>query len=45
MGFSISQLSLVALNGFASAFIPWDERIALIAAVRGEIEAIEAELS
>ena len=43
MGFSIADLSLVALNGFASAFLPWEERLSLIASVRGEIEAIERE--
>ena len=27
------------LNGFASAFLPWPEKQALVAAVRGELEA------
>lgn len=41
MGFTVSDLSLVALNGFASAFLPWEERIALIETVRGGMDAIE----
>ena len=45
MGFSMSDLALVALNGFASAFLPWEERIALIDGVRGEIEAIEEKMA
>jgi hypothetical protein len=28
------------LNGFAAAFLPWPERQALLARVRGELEAI-----
>lgn len=43
MGFTIADLSLVALNGFASSFLPWEERVRLIDGVRGEIEAIERE--
>ncbi|MEO7647665.1 MAG: adenosine deaminase [Gemmatimonadaceae bacterium] len=45
MGFTVSDLSLVALNGFASAFLPWEERLRLIESVRGEIEAIEGGVS
>jgi len=41
MDFSVSDLSLVALNGFASAFLPWEDRLRLIDSVRGEIDAIE----
>ena len=41
MGFTVADLSLVALNGFASAFLPWEERLRLIESVRGEIDAIE----
>lgn len=43
MGFTVADLSLVALNGFASAFVPWDERLRLIESVRGELDAIEGE--
>jgi adenosine deaminase len=45
MGLTVSDLSLVALNGFASAFLPWEERLALIERVHGEIDAIEEEAS
>ncbi len=45
MGFTVSDLSLVALNGFASAFLPWEERLLLIESVRGEIDALEGEIS
>ena len=45
MGFTVSDLSLVALNGFASAFLPWEERLALIESVRGGIDAIEETVS
>jgi adenosine deaminase len=37
LGFSFDELSEIALNGFASAFIPWEERERLIAAARIEI--------
>jgi adenosine deaminase len=45
MGFTVSDLSLVALNGFASAFLPWEERLALIESVRGGIDAMEETIS
>ncbi len=41
MGFTVADLSLVAINGFASAFLPWEDRLRLIDSVRGEIDAIE----
>ena len=41
MGFTLSDLSLVALNGFVSSFLPWEERLRLIESVRREIDAIE----
>ena len=31
LGFSFDELSAIALNGFASAFLPWEERERLIA--------------
>jgi adenosine deaminase len=37
LGFSFDELCEIALNGFASAFIPWEERERLIAAARIEI--------
>lgn len=42
LGFSFDELSTIALNGFASAFIPWEERIQLMAEVSEEIEALKA---
>ena len=37
LGFSFDELCEISLNGFASAFIPWEERERLIAAARIEI--------
>jgi adenosine deaminase len=37
LGFSFDELCEIALNGFASAFIPWEERERLMAAARIEI--------
>ena len=39
-GFSFAELSAIALNGFASAFIPWEERVRLIERARREIERL-----
>lgn len=40
LGFTLDELSDVALNGFASAFLPWEEREALIAKARADIAAL-----
>ncbi|MGI8617492.1 MAG: adenosine deaminase [Gemmatimonadaceae bacterium] len=45
MDFTVSDLSLVALNGFAAAFLPWEDRLRLIDSVRGEIDMIEEAVS
>jgi len=37
LGFSFDELCEISLNGFASAFIPWEERERLITAARLEI--------
>jgi adenosine deaminase len=37
LGFSFDELCEIALNGFASAFIPWEERERLLTAARIEI--------
>jgi adenosine deaminase len=37
LGFTFDELSTIALNGFASAFIPWADRERLIADARREI--------
>jgi adenosine deaminase len=34
LGFSFVELAEIALNGFASAFIPWEERERLIVQAR-----------
>ena len=40
--FTFDELCDVALNGFESAFLPWEERVALLDAVSGEIESLRA---
>ena len=40
LGFSFDELSQIALNGFASAFIPWADRERLIAEAKGEIATL-----
>jgi adenosine deaminase len=40
LDFSFDELCTVALNGFESAFLPPDERAALIASVKREIAAL-----
>ena len=42
LDFSLDELCDVAMNGFASSFLPWAERKALMARVSGEIEALRA---
>jgi adenosine deaminase len=38
--FTFDELAQVALNGFASAFLPWEERSELVARVRDEIGSL-----
>jgi len=40
LGFSRQEIDTMILNGFNSAFLPWPERQALLAAVRDELAAI-----
>jgi adenosine deaminase len=40
LGFTRQEIDRLILNGFESAFLPWPERQALLAAVRDELEAI-----
>jgi adenosine deaminase len=42
LGFSFDELSTIALNGFASAFLPWEERERLIAQATADIIALGA---
>lgn len=37
LGFTFDELAEIAINGFASAFIPWQEREQLIASARADI--------
>jgi adenosine deaminase len=39
-GFSFDELAAIALNGFASAFIPWEARVALMDRARREIATL-----
>ena len=39
-GFTFEELSTIALNGFASAFIPWEQRLGLLARARAEIQRL-----
>ena len=43
LGFTLRELGDVALNGFASAFLPWNERERMIAAARDEIATLIGE--
>jgi adenosine deaminase len=40
LGFTLNELGVIALNSFASAFLPWEERVAMIEDARREIEAL-----
>lgn len=40
LDFTFDELARVAINGFESAFIPWQERERLITKVRGEIQVL-----
>jgi adenosine deaminase len=39
-GFTFDELATIALNGFASAFIPWEDRVRLLEGARAEIERL-----
>lgn len=40
LGFTLAELSTIALNGFESAFLPWHERQALLERARGMIAGL-----
>jgi adenosine deaminase len=42
LGFTLDELGELAVNGFASAFLPWIERVAMADAVRAEIASLIA---
>jgi adenosine deaminase len=41
--FSFEELSTIAMNGFASAFIPWEDRVRLMEMARVEIARLRGE--
>jgi adenosine deaminase len=43
LDFSFDELCTLALNGFESAFIPWEQRMELLEKVSGELEAMIGE--
>ncbi|MEX2179776.1 MAG: adenosine deaminase, partial [Gemmatimonadaceae bacterium] len=43
LGFSLSELATMAMNGFESAFLPWPERAPLIAAARAQVDSLLRE--
>ena len=45
LGFSFDELCEVALNGFASAFIPWEEREILMADAMREMDKLRREIA
>jgi adenosine deaminase len=45
LDFDFDELCRIALNGFESAFLPWPERLRLIAAARREMDGLLAGLA
>jgi adenosine deaminase len=43
LDFTFDELCEIALNGFESAFIPWEEREVLLAGARAEIATLRGE--
>lgn len=43
LGFTFAELCEVARNGFASAFLPWEDRRQLLAAIDGETARLQVE--
>ena len=44
LDFGLDELAQIALNGFESAFLPWEERQKLMASVRNELTALGANV-
>lgn len=42
LGFSLDELCTLALNGFESAFLPWEQRVKLLNEVSGEMADLTA---
>jgi adenosine deaminase len=45
LDFDFHELTRIALNGFESAFLPWEERRRLIADVRQEVDRLHREVA
>lgn len=43
LGFGVAELGAIALNGFAAAFLPWEERVSLLERVGPEVARVVAE--
>lgn len=43
LGFDFDELATIAMNGFASAFLPWEQRERMLADAAREIDALRAE--
>lgn len=43
LDFTIDELCTLALNGFESAFLPWEQRVALLGSVSAEMHQIAGE--
>jgi len=44
LGFDFDELATIALNGFESAFLPWEDRMRLLAEASAEIETLRSEV-
>jgi adenosine deaminase len=40
LGFTVEELAGIALNGFESAFLPWEDRLVLIEDASDKIEEL-----
>ena len=45
LDFNFDELCTMALNGFESAFLPWEQRVQLLEQVAGEMATLSAELA
>ena len=43
LGFSFDELCTIALNGFESAFLPWEKRVELLTEVSAEMDRMKGE--
>jgi adenosine deaminase len=43
LDFTFDELCTLALNGFESAFLPWEQRVALLKDVSAEMASLSAE--